>query len=713
MKRVPSKKTILAACIALLAFLSGYVLNGPSSSPEAPAPEVSSTAGHESHADHKPAGNESADVLWTCSMHPQIKLQEFGQCPICFMDLIPLQGEASGDKTSLRQISLSPEARQLAGIVVAKVQRHNVAVEKRLAGKVAYDETRVRTITAWTEGRIQEMHVDFTGSTVRKGEPMVSIYSPELVSAQAELLQARKTLEDLRDTELNLVQESAARTVRAAKEKLRRLGLSAAQIGAIIKRGKPLEYINVPAPLGGVVLAKEVKEGQYVKTGTPLYAVADLSRVWVVLEAYESDLPWLEQGQKVGFRTKALPGQVFEGKVVFIDPLVDETTRTVRIRLSVSNAEGKLKPGMLVQAVQQASPQPANAEHPPLVIPASAPLRTGKRAVVYVADAKNPGQYEGREIILGPRAGDQYIVKHGLQAGELVVTQGNFKIDSAVQIQAGPSMMNPPGAVLGATKQDLPPLFTSQLRLLHAAFNRLQNTVQTNDLEATHLAFGRFHTALRQIDATGLEDVASLKWNEFAILLGNDAILGAEAPDTGRLQTLFTAMRRHHNQLHRVFALSFESPHPVPEEFERRLRRVYAHYEDLAAALANDDYQTAKEAAVSLEAAFAPLRGLDLPGSAQQAWKQAHTDIGNGLKHMRTAKDIESLRTGFAPVSNGLSTAYLELAAQAPGPLYEAFCPMAFDFQGATWLQSDQDIRNPYFGAAMLNCGEIQQHLQH
>ncbi|WP_243545649.1 efflux RND transporter periplasmic adaptor subunit [Pseudodesulfovibrio tunisiensis] len=519
-KRTASLLALILFCAA--AFAAGYLFRGTD-----PAGETSL----EEHTEHglKASTNEKGETVWTCSMHPQIQLPSPGQCPICFMDLIPLKKKDEGEQTSLRQIRLSDEARKLAGITVEEVRRMDVAVETRMVGKVDYDETRVRTITAWTGGRIDKMHVDYTGSPVRRGQPMVSIYSPELLTAQAELIQAIKAARDLEKSTLSLVKESAMRTRKAAREKLRLLGLTDRQIEAIVNSGTPSDHITLYAPQGGVVIRKDVNEGQYVKTGSPIYAIADLSSLWVILEAYESDLPWIRIGQEVDFSTEAYPGKRFQGKVVYIDPVVNEKSRTVRVRLEVPNRDGSLKPGMLVRAVQQKKSTDSSPDGNPLVIPASAPLITGKRAVVYVADKNDPGTYRGREIVLGPKAGQYYIVKNGLEPGELVVTKGNFKIDSAIQIVARPSMMNPAIATTQVAEAELPSLFLSKLRLLGQTFASLKPVVANGDLAQAHLAFGRFHKELRLVEDSDLEDETALQWKEYAMLLGNDAMLASEA----------------------------------------------------------------------------------------------------------------------------------------------------------------------------------------
>jgi len=432
------------------------------------------------------AASDAAATVWTCSMHPQIKLPKPGKCPICFMDLIPLEDDA-GEDDSPRRLTMSRRAVALAEIQTAPVKRQYAERIVRMVGLVDYDETKVANISAWVGGRLDRLYVDYTGVSVRKGDHLVYLYSPELIVAQRELLQTWKA----HNRPGALDRDLTASTLKSAEEKLRLLGLLDEQIEEIKRRGLPTDHLTVYSPIGGVVIEKHANEGMYVQTGTKIYTIADLSEVWVHLDAYESDVPWLRYGQQVEFTTETYPGETFKGRIAFIDPVLDRQTRTVEVRLNVPNPDGKLKPGMFVRArvrsqltaggrvfnaslvgkwISPMHPEivkdgpgkcdvcgmdlvpaedlgyvvPEKAPEMPLVIPATAPLITGKRAVVYVrlADQKEP-TFEGREIVLGHRAGDYYIVRHGLAEGELVVTNGNFKIDSALQIKARPSMMSP------------------------------------------------------------------------------------------------------------------------------------------------------------------------------------------------------------------------------------------------------------------------------
>ncbi len=471
---------VLIALVAVVFFAAGYVFN----SLRTPALTMSGES------------SQAPETVWTCSMHPQIRENKPGKCRICAMDLIPLVADddaagASGD----RMISFSPEAVKLMQVQTSLVERKQISHDVRLVGKIALDETRTKTITAWSPGRIERLFVDFTGIEVRAGDHMVEIYSPELITAQAEFLQAIESAKTA-DSSTELVARSIRQTVEAAREKLQLLGLTDRQITDIEQAAKPLDRLTIYAPIGGVVIDKMATEGLYLKTGTPIYTIADLSKLWVLLDVYESDLPWIQYGRTVEFTTQSFPGEVFTGRISFVSPVLDDKTRSVKVRAVVDNADRKLKPNMLAHAVvsvpvTEQGPgmdpslegkwicpmhgeivkdtssqcdicgmdlvpaQPSGGDSQmqetlPLLVPASAVLVTGQKldkGVVYVSleGAEKP-TFIGREVTLGPRAGDYYVIRSGLMEGERVVTNGNFKIDSEMQIQAKPSMMSPDGS---------------------------------------------------------------------------------------------------------------------------------------------------------------------------------------------------------------------------------------------------------------------------
>jgi Cu(I)/Ag(I) efflux system membrane fusion protein len=282
-------------------------------------------------------------------MHPQIKLPAPGQCPICFMDLIPLEQDSHDDEGP-RVLGMSESAKKLAQIVTAPVERRFADASLQMVGQIQYDETRVANISSWIPGRLDKLYADFTGVEVRAGDPMVLIYSPRLLAAQEELLQAVKTAESVGQSNLKTIRETAQATIQSARDKLRLWGLTDTQVSEIEARGTPSDQITIQAPIGGVVVAKPALEGQYVQTGTHIYTIADLSEVWLDLEAYESDLHWLRLGQTIQFSAEALPGESFDGRIAFIDPVLNLQTRTVRIRVNVTNTGRRLKPGMFARA---------------------------------------------------------------------------------------------------------------------------------------------------------------------------------------------------------------------------------------------------------------------------------------------------------------------------------------------------------------------------
>ncbi len=386
---------------------------------------------------------------WTCVMHPHIHLSEPGRCPMCGMDLVAVTAEPEGEPGGLRLLTLSESAMRRAEIRTASVERRPLRSEIRLLGKLEVDETRVRRVTAWVPGRLDRLYVDFTGDSVNRGDRLVLLYSPELASAQQELLQARRTVRAVEESHSERIRASAQATLEASREKLRLLGLSEAQVARVERRGKVEHRITIHSPLKGIVLEKHGVEGMYVKTGTPIYTVADLSTLWAQLDAHESDLAWVQVGQDVSFESQALPGRHFQGQISFVDPVLDPRSRTAKVRVEIGNPEGLLKPEMFVTAVLYAEAH-GDASEPPLVIPDTAPLFTGRRSIVYVRvpGTKHPS-FESREVVLGPRAGDYYIVESGLQEGDRVVVHGAFKIDSELQIQGKPSMMLPEGGRSG------------------------------------------------------------------------------------------------------------------------------------------------------------------------------------------------------------------------------------------------------------------------
>ena len=366
------------------------------------------------------------ETIWTCSMHPQIRKSEPGLCPICGMKLIPLVQSALPVDSDA--IHFTEEAVALANVMTTIVTRQNPVKEIRLYGKVQTDERLMQSQTSHISGRIEKLFVNFTGESVRVGQTLALIYSPELVTAQQELIEASKD------------KMSQPEIYEAAKERLRQWKLTDSQIYGIEKSGNVKENFEVVSNTTGIITAKRVNNGDYVGQGTALFDVADLSSLWVLFDAYESDLPFLKKGNKISFTLQALPEKSFTASILFIDPVIDPNTRVSKVRVELNNKSGNLKPEMFATGIVHAN---LSGYGDKLVIPGSAVLWTGKRSIVYVklADQKDP-VFKLREVELGPALGDSYVILNGLEEGEEIVTQGAFNIDAAAQLEGKPSMMD-------------------------------------------------------------------------------------------------------------------------------------------------------------------------------------------------------------------------------------------------------------------------------
>jgi len=383
--------------------------------------------GHEGH-DH----SSEDPTTWTCSMHPQIKQDKPGQCPICAMDLVPLtKAQSGGDDIDPNEIVMTESAAKLADVQTMVVARGIPEKSVHLQGKVHADERNIAELTARFGGRIERLYVNFTGQHVQKGEKLATLYSPDLVTAQRELIEAIS------------FKESRPSFYTAARAKLKLWDLTDGQINAIEEEGEPQLYFDVLSPISGTVMMRHVSLGDYIKEGSPLFQVTDLSRVWVMFDAYESDLPWISVGDHVELNIQSLPGSSFEGPVSYIDPFINPSTRVAKVRIELPNKALKLKPEMFANGVLHSKMAESSDQ---LLIPKSSILWTGKRAVVYVrVPERESPSFLYREITLGPEAGDSYVVAEGLREGEAIAVNGVFKIDAAAQLEGKPSMMNPGG----------------------------------------------------------------------------------------------------------------------------------------------------------------------------------------------------------------------------------------------------------------------------
>jgi len=414
MKKIIKNKYFLYSLFAVAGLFIGWILfHSPGTSRE-----------------NKIQTTQSAKaVIWTCAMHPQIRMPEPGKCPICGMNLIPLnQSEAPVDQA---EVHLTPEAAQLANVLTSVVGRQKPVKEVRLYGKVQADERRLQSQVAQIPGRIEKLMVNYTGESVHKGQVLAILWSPELETAQQELIEASKT--KLEQPEI----------YEASKERLLQWKLTGEQISQLESSGKVQNNVEVVSTTSGIVTSRNVNNGDYVQRGSVLFDVADLSVLWIIFDAYESDIQFIKVGDKINFTIQAFPGNTFSGRISFIDPALDPVTRVIKVRVEADNSSGKLKPEMFATGIISARLKDYGDA---VIIPQTAVLWTGKRSVVYI---KQP-QYEEpvfrmREISLGPMLGDSYIVTDGLAVGEEIVTQGAFSVDAAAQLEGKPSMMNPRG----------------------------------------------------------------------------------------------------------------------------------------------------------------------------------------------------------------------------------------------------------------------------
>jgi RND family efflux transporter MFP subunit len=372
-------------------------------------------------------------------MHPEYKSERPGECPICGMTLVPLDspsegathehpGEAAEGTFPPGTVRISPLKQQLIGVAYGEVMFGPVIHAIRTVGKVTYDETKIARIHPKIEGWIERVHVDYVGKFVRKGQPLVEIYSPELVATQQEYLLALRAKEMLGRSSYREIASAADSLYEASKKRLELWDIPEEDIRRIHQRGQPSRTLTLYAPVGGFVLARNAFERQRVTPETELYVIADLSTVWVLADIYEYEVPMVRVGQAATMTTPAFPGKVFRGRVTYIYPQVDNVTRTVKIRLEFPNPGFTLKPDMY------ANVQVHVHYGQRLWVPEGAVLDSGEEQIVFVAH--EGGYFEPRRVRVGPKVGDRYIILEGVRAGERIVTSGAFLIDSESRLKS-------------------------------------------------------------------------------------------------------------------------------------------------------------------------------------------------------------------------------------------------------------------------------------
>lgn len=441
MEKQKTKTYITYSILILSGLLLGWLLFGGSSDD------------HQHNDDHEHAENNE-DVEYTCSMHPQVRQDEPGDCPICGMDLIPASDEDDHQDDDPFLFTMREAHSTWANVRTQQVEAKHAGTTVRLTGKVAVNEREERTLTAHFPGRIERLYANYTGRFISQGERLATLYSSELMQAQQELIQASAR------------KESQPRMYTAARERLKLFNLTESQINRIEESGQASATTDLYATRSGYLTQRAVSEGDYVNTGQTLFAIAGLSTVWVELDAYENQVGQIRAGNRAKIELPARPGTELTGQVEFMDPFVNPQTRTARARLTVSNPNNLLKPGMLVNAIL------TGEELHQVVVPETAILWTGKRSVVYVKKSQDNGfTFEFREIETGPRTTDGYMVLSGLSEGEEIAVNGVFTIDAAAQLRGHFSMMAPP------ERASIPEPFKSNLEKLFHIYFDLKNAL--------------------------------------------------------------------------------------------------------------------------------------------------------------------------------------------------------------------------------------------
>lgn len=594
------------------------------------------------------AGSDTDQTTHTCPMHPQIRQPGPGRCPICGMELVPATSGA-GDLDEFA-VNIETAQRRLANIQTDVVRREALADTIRTVGAIAIDESRMATIPSYIDGRIERLFADYTGVDVKKGDHLAVVYSPELFSAQVEYVESRNAQAKLTSGTLAIVRQAQEKLVAGSRQKLVELGMTEEQLKDLEEDGEPKSRLTIYSTIGGTVTEKLAVEGKYVKAGEPIYRIANLSTVWLMLELYPEDAARIRFGQRVEAEMQSLPGDVFQGRVAFIDRTVDLRKRTVGVRVEFLNEDRALRPGDYAQATiflpigQQGEVYDADLAgrwispmHPQIIrdapgdcpicgmdlvpttrygysetpveqpaslyVPRSALLMAGSNSVVYVET--EPGRFEIRSVVLGPVLRDRVVILGGLKEGEKVATAGNFLIDSQMQLAGKPSLIDPSKAIAKQNERTTPLEFD-------------------------------------QIEVTA-----------------------------------------------------------VPGESGVTLEQLYAAYFGVQKALASDKVPPMQSAMSLHKTAVALASDESFPPDVQQQFQSIATETEH-LHHMKLA----AAREAFKPVSHivvALATQYR--GGEADQPFTHFFCPMVKG-GGGDWLQPGGKLINPYWGSRMLHCGD-------
>ncbi len=570
-------------------------------------------------------------IIWTCSMHPQIRMDKPGKCPICGMDLIPLESGLSNDAgVDPGAVQMSESAMKLAEIQTMLVKRDYSNKKVYLLGKVSPDERNIAELTARFGGRIEKLYINFTGQNVVKGEKLATIYSPELVTAQKELLEAVE------------YKQSNPSFYQAIRNKLKLWDLSEAQIDGIETKGEIRNYFDILSPMSGTVTMRHVALGDYVKEGNALFQVINLTKVWVLFDAYESDLPWLNIGDIVEFTVQSFPGKTFKGKATFIDPFLNPKTRTANVRVEVPNPNLELKPEMFANGIIKPK---ISGNRKDLLVPKTSVLWTGKRAIVYVKvpNIEQP-TFLYRQITLGPGSGEFYVVKDGLSEGEEIAVNGVFKIDAAAQLEGKQSMMNPEGGKVSAG--------------------------QGMDMGDGTKAY---HSNQKGVD---------MKVENIQGSAGKDKIY------------------RENKKME------------INQDFKDQLTKVYQAYLPMKNAFVESNPDKVVQIAEKVNTALKNVNMELLEGEVHKVWMNQLAKLKENLDKMIQSHEIGAQRVAFAAFNLTFYQSVKDFGLDRVTTYYQ-YCPMAIGQKGAYWFSEIKEIKNPYFGDAMLQCGETSETLEY
>ncbi|QRM90308.1 efflux RND transporter periplasmic adaptor subunit [Lacinutrix sp. WUR7] len=565
------KKYILYIAVLAVGLLLGAFLFGDSSNKE---------------VEHKHNEIVENSTMWTCSMHPQIMQSEPGDCPICGMDLIPVKSNSDGLLAD--QFKLSENAMALANIQTSMVGTSSYDADSGfvLSGKITENENETATMPAHFDGRIEKLYVNSLGEQVRKGQAIAKIYSPDLVAAQQELITAYK----LKATQPQLYN--------AVKNKFKNWMIHGPQLEEVEQSGQVKTSFTIYSHVSGVVTEIAINEGSHIMDGKPIFKVSNLNTVWANFDVYENQISQVKKGQAVVVTTNAYPDKTFNGKVDFIDPILDTKTRTVKLRVVLNNKEGVFKPGMFVEGKLKAIANATNEEEV-LTIPASAVLWTGKRSVVYVKTNPTAPVFEMREITIGNQIGSNYPVLEGLQKEDEIVTNGTFTVDAAAQLQGKKSMMN------------------------------------TSNTSASKPAM-------------------------------------------------------------EVMKMTF------PAHFQKEFKEILPMYLKMKDAFIVSDGKTVSDIASTMYQKTQNFDSANL-GKVELVHFNKTRSM---LKAISENNEIEKQRAHFVILNENIVALTMNMGT-LDTTLYVQKCPMANNNNGAMWLSNDKDIRNPYYGDAMITCGSV------